>query len=85
MIGEVASSGYGGSKAAWIRDMLSELPTAYPRIHAFVWFDVAKHSADWPIEAHPASLGAFSRGIRAGPYRSNTYGNLAARPIGPPS
>ena len=40
MIAEAGSSEYGGSKAAWVRQALSvELPTAFPRVKAFVWFN----------------------------------------------
>jgi Glycosyl hydrolase family 26 len=84
IIGEVASSEHGGSKAAWIANMLATLPSAYPQIRAFVWFDVPEKSADWPIESSAASLAAFSRGIKAGPYTTNGYRHLAARPIAPP-
>jgi hypothetical protein len=85
IIGEVASSEHGGSKAAWITNMLSALPGAFARVRAFVWFDVPEPRADWPIETSAASVGAFSSGIRSGPYTSNTYGHLPARPIKPPS
>jgi beta-mannanase len=85
MIGEVASSERGGSKPAWISDMLAKLPTAYARIRAFVWFDVVLNSADWPIETRPASIAAFARGIRSLSYESNTYRHLTARRIEPPA
>ena len=43
MIAEAGSSEYGGSKAAWIKQALSvELPTAFPRVKAFVWFNSSK-------------------------------------------
>ncbi len=83
MIGEVASSEHGGSKAAWITNMLAKLPTAYRQARAFVWFDWSANG-DWPIETSSASTAAFSRSIRSGPYTSNTYGDLSAQPIRPP-
>jgi hypothetical protein len=85
IIGEVASSEHGGSKAAWITNMLGELPTHYPRIRAFVWFDTVRSSGDWPLEDQATSVEAFSRGVRSGPYASNSYGHLSAGAIVPPA
>ncbi len=85
IIGEVASSQDGGSKSAWITEMLANLPRNYPRIRAFVWFDIPENSVDWPVETGRASLAAFSRGIDSSLYRSNTYRHLASWPIIPPS
>ena len=50
MIGEVGSSEYGGSKAAWIKDMLAKIPTKYPKIRGLLWFDKFDSDMDWPVE-----------------------------------
>jgi hypothetical protein len=49
MIGEIASSEYGGSKAAWIDEMLTKIPAEYHDIRAVLWFDKYDDGMDWPI------------------------------------
>ena len=39
MIGEVGSTENGGSKAAWIAEMLRELPISSQSIRGLIWFD----------------------------------------------
>ena len=51
LLGELATSPYGGHKAAWIRDMLAKLPVAYPRVRGFVYFDGIDRGIEWPIES----------------------------------
>jgi hypothetical protein len=67
MIGETASTEYGGSKAAWIKDLFRrQLPRRFKRVRAVVWFDKAADGMDWPIASSRAARRAFRRGI-AGP------------------
>jgi hypothetical protein len=77
MISEVGSSEYGGSKAAWIKDMLAKIPTAYPKIHGLLWFDKFDDSMDWPIETSASATAAFAEGIQNPAYASNGYASLA--------
>jgi hypothetical protein len=87
IVGEVASSEHGGSKAAWIREMLATLSASFSEIRAFVWFDVRKDSdgsGDWPVETSAASREAFRSTIAASAYRSNDYEWLRAAVIGAP-
>jgi beta-mannanase len=67
IIGEVATTGHGGSKAHWIRGMFKALSTRFPDIHGLVWFDkralVDNKPYDWPIETSRAASAAFSKGI----------------------
>ena len=64
LIGEVASAESGGSKAAWIQDMLgTQLPRNYPRIEGIVWFNSASEGNEWPIESSLTSQRAFARSI----------------------
>lgn len=84
IIGEVASSEHGGSKAAWIRDMLRRLPIDYPRIHGVLWFDRYEGNFDWPIETSSTAIAAFARGISAPAFATNAYAKLATSPIPPP-
>lgn len=67
IIGEVATTGRGGSKARWIRSMFHALSTKFRAIHGLVWFDkpalVDNKPYDWPIETSPAASLAFSSGI----------------------
>jgi hypothetical protein len=58
MIGEFASSELGGDKGAWIRDAGARIPSAYPQIKAFIWFNMNKET-DWRVESSTNSLNAF--------------------------
>jgi beta-mannanase len=82
MIGEVASEESGGSKAAWITDMLAtQVPQNFPKIKALLWFNwrIYEKSAywNWEIESSSTAKTAFQQGI-ASPYyaRGGSFGNL---------
>jgi hypothetical protein len=84
MIGEVASTEYGGSKAAWITDMLgTQLPNNYPKMKAFMWFD-CNYGPLWPLESSTSAEQAFANGIGSPYYDTNRFGSLSTSPIGPP-
>jgi hypothetical protein len=83
MIGEVASSEYGGSKATWIREMLTTIPTAYPKVRALLWFDKFDSNMDWPIETSATATGAFAESIKSSTYVGNTFSSLSASAIQP--
>jgi beta-mannanase len=74
MISETASSSSGGDKAAWIREILTVLPTQMPRVRALVWFDREKET-DWQIDSDPASALAF-RELAASRLFSGTLAEL---------
>jgi len=63
VLGEIASSEQGGSKAQWITDMLRALPNDYPKIRGLVWFDKFENGMDWPIETSAGAVDAFRAGI----------------------
>jgi hypothetical protein len=88
IIGEVASTGSGGSKARWITDMLDVLP-AFRHLGGFLWWDSRTPGpgghTDWPIESGRAAKAAFARGIWSPEYLSNNFARLEASPIPPPS
>jgi hypothetical protein len=85
MIGEVASSERGGSKAAWIRDMLQTVPTTYPQIKAVVWFDWngGDPNLTWPIASSKDSQNAFAGAISSPVYATNAFSGLATSNIRP--
>jgi len=83
MIGEVASNEQGGSKAAWITDMFSQITSVYTGVDAMVWFDWAK-DGEWPIETSPASIAAFTQGIAAPTFTTNSFGELGGGVVQPP-
>jgi hypothetical protein len=64
VLGEIASSEQGGSKAQWIADMFRVLPARYPKVRGLVWFDKFENGMDWPIETSPSAIEAFAAGIR---------------------
>jgi Glycosyl hydrolase family 26 len=83
MIGEVATSEYGGSKAAWIKDMLARIPTEYPKIRSVLWFDKFDSNMDWPIETSSSATTAFGEGIQNPLYVGNTFASLSPTKILP--
>jgi hypothetical protein len=84
VVGEVGSTEYGGSKADWIAEMLSELPTQYPRIRGLLWFEKFDDGMDWPLETSGAATSAFAGGIQSPSYVGNEFGGLGGGPIPPP-
>jgi hypothetical protein len=89
IVGETGSTESGGSKAQWITNMLSDLPTSFPDIHGIMWYDVTSSGpggySDWPIETSSTSESAFANGIKSSNYMSNAYANLNISPIPAPS
>jgi hypothetical protein len=85
MIGEVASTEYGGSKAAWIKDMLGRIPTEYTKIRALLWFDKLDDGMDWPVESSSGATAAFAEGIQNPAYLGNSFAGLSATAIRPAS
>ena len=83
LIGEIASSEFGGSKAAWISDMLARVPT-YSKIRGLLWFERLDSNMDWPIETSASAASAFASGIQNPVYGANTFGTIATSPILPP-
>jgi hypothetical protein len=83
MIGEVASSEDGGSKSAWIKDMLTRIPTEYTKIRALLYFDKYDSSMDWPLETSTSALSAFAEGVQNPAYVGNSLSSLSATKILP--
>ena len=77
IISEVGCSEYGGSKAAWIKDMLAKIPANYPKIRGVLWFDKFDDGMDWPIETSAGATSAFAEGIQNPAYAGNGYASLA--------
>jgi hypothetical protein len=85
LLGEVASNETGGSKPAWIKNMLREVPR-YRRIRGLIWFDVKDRNTHWPLESSKQTSNAFAKGIQRTVYRPNEFGGLETdSPIAPPS
>jgi len=81
MIGEVASTEIGGSKAKWIADgFASRLPVKFPKIKAVSWFNwnisVGESRWDWPIESSESAQAAFANVISSPYFARNTFGSL---------
>lgn len=64
---EVGASETGGNKAEWLTELLGLMPTQFPQIKAFLYYnEYAEHEAEritWPIESSPAATSAFATGI----------------------
>ncbi|HXF30054.1 MAG TPA: glycosyl hydrolase [Solirubrobacterales bacterium] len=74
LLGEVATSEHGGSKAGWISDMFARLPTAYAQVRGLMWFDYYDQGNDWPIETSTSATEAFAAGIGDPRYLSSDPG-----------
>jgi hypothetical protein len=85
MISEVGSTEYGGSKAAWIKDMLAKIPTDYPQVRGLLWFEKFDDGMDWPIETSASATSAFAEGMRDPAYAGSSFGALASGPVRPAS
>ncbi len=83
IIGETASSETGGSKAAWIANLFTELPR-YAKIHGLVYFDKYDGRSDWPFTTSRSAQRAFRAGIADPAFATNTYATQSAVPIPPP-
>ena len=80
VLGEIASTEQGGSKAQWIADMLRALPTGYPKVRGLVWFDKFENGMDWPIETSPSAIEAFAdRDRQSGLRRRFLIGHYQSR------
>jgi hypothetical protein len=84
MIGETATTEYGGSKADWITTALSSLPSKYPKVKAFLWFNAYQGGMDWPIESSATAQQAFASAIQSSVFASNTFASLDGGAIQPP-
>jgi Glycosyl hydrolase family 26 len=85
ILAELASTGGGRAKAAWITKMFKMLATKYRRVRGLIWFDRVDRGVSWPLETSPAALGAFARGIRHWAFKSNGYASSSAASVRPPS
>jgi hypothetical protein len=96
MIGEVGSAenftpdkGFENpaaqDKAKWISDMFNAMNTKYPRIKAFIWFNVDKET-NWKIESSVAATKAFQAGVSDGRYLSCVVNsNTTPKPTSTPA
>jgi hypothetical protein len=78
IVSEVGSTEYGGSKAAWIKDMLAKVPVNYPQIKGLLWFDKFDDGMDWPIETSTGATSAFAEGLGNPAYAGNAFGSLGS-------
>jgi hypothetical protein len=84
MIGETASTEYGGSKAAWITNAFTTyLPTNFPKIKAVLWFNWNCDGMDWVIETSSTAQSAFAKAIASPYYAKNDFANISVSPIPP--
>jgi hypothetical protein len=84
IIGEFASTEYGGSKAAWITDTLqTQLPKNFPKIKGFLWYEITDGNFDWPIETSSTAKSAFVTGIKSSYYAANEFGSLGGGRVTP--
>jgi hypothetical protein len=63
MLAEVASAEQGGDKARWISEAMASLKSEFPRVKAFVWFNVVQ-DLYWPINWSLSSSEGAARAFR---------------------
>ncbi len=84
MIGETSSTELNGSKADWITDALTvQMPLSFPKMKAFVWFNVNADNMDWAIESSASATAAFAAGIASAYYATNEFRDQMTSPIPP--
>jgi hypothetical protein len=84
MIGETSSTEIGGSKAAWITDAFgTQIPAAFPRIDAVVWFNKKQYGLDWPIESSSSATDALRASLASPVYATNRFRHARGKPIRP--
>jgi hypothetical protein len=87
MIGETGTSeSYGSSsKASWITNMFTALPTSFPNIRALVWYDRSSPGGytDTMIETDSSAETAFTAGIGSSVFEADNYASLNTSPIPP--
>jgi hypothetical protein len=83
IVSEVGSTEYGGSKASWIEDMLSTVPTNYPKIRGLLYFEKYDDGMDWPLATSSSATGAFASGMQNPVYAGNQFGSLSASSVQP--
>lgn len=64
LISEIGSAEVGGDKAKWITNMFEVLPSKYPRIKGFTWFNILKET-DWRINSSAKAKQAFIAGVES--------------------
>lgn len=88
VIGEVASTEAGGSKANWIQNMFETLPSLFPIIRGLLWYQDdqpgPRGRGDWTVNTSPSALSAFKAGLSSPLYQSNAYSSADTSPIPPP-
>lgn len=80
LIGEVASTEQGGSKATWISEMLSAVPTSFPKVGGLLWFDYLYDGNDWWLQSSTAAEEAFATGIADPHYLAGSASGPLALP-----
>ncbi len=83
VIGEMGSTESGGSKADWIQEALSEVPSEFPKVRGLLWFEKYEDGMDWPIESSAAATSAFASGIQNPIYLGNEFGSITESPVAP--
>jgi len=84
MVAESGTVEQGGSKAGWFADGLARhLPFDFPRIKAYVWFNLNKNGYDNRIATTESSRAAFAAGVSLPYYTTNAYGSISETPIPP--
>lgn len=62
VICETASVGDGGDRARWIEEARTSLPSRFPSVEAFIWFNQDERSSRLRVDSTPDSLEAY-RGL----------------------
>ena len=87
LIGETASSEYGGSKADWITAMFKALPN-YPAIRAFCWFswEIYENGGwmDWPPTTSSTAAAAWKAALASDYFRAVPNANAAGQKFAVP-
>jgi hypothetical protein len=84
LVGETATSEFGGSKPGWIKEMFDSLPTRFPQLRGLIYFDQVDGPNDWPLENSEAAEDAFAAGVAPSRWLAGSLSGFATSPIPPP-
>jgi beta-mannanase len=62
-----AQAARGYSKAQWIQQMASYIPTNMPAVRALCWYEQPVGNQDFSVESSPTSLAAWQRYVVGNP------------------
>lgn len=85
LLGEVGAPETGGDKPAWVTSALTtELLANFPRVRAFVWFDITKEE-NWTVESTTGTRAAWVGALQNAVFAIDATHPIWGQPAGAPA